>query len=205
MKVLYNIKADDLLRFAGVFENRKKNIDPAITKAINLVGDATVTRLVQQIAAETDLNYEAARRLIIVRRASAKRHHFEIDVGRVLMQAGEDRPLPQGRSGLPPREDGFFREGELVNIVTMGDDRVCEFCIELAEANPYTIEEARAQLPHHINCRCVVETARQTRKLPVEMKKGRGREGTTFSSKLTLSQLAAEVQAGIAAVLNPVK
>lgn len=39
-----------------------------------------------------------------------------------------------------------------VDIVTAGDDRVCDDCLEIERRNPYTIEEAMGLLPVHANC-----------------------------------------------------
>lgn len=41
-----------------------------------------------------------------------------------------------------------------VDIVTAGDDRVCDDCLEIERNNPYTIEEAMGLIPVHSNCRC---------------------------------------------------
>lgn len=43
-----------------------------------------------------------------------------------------------------------------VDIVTAGDDRVCDDCIEIEKNNPYTIEEAMGLLPVHPDCRCSI-------------------------------------------------
>ncbi|MBQ6220036.1 MAG: hypothetical protein IJH63_00300 [Methanobrevibacter sp.] len=39
-----------------------------------------------------------------------------------------------------------------VDIVTAGDDRVCDDCIEIERNNPYSIEEAMNLIPVHSNC-----------------------------------------------------
>ena len=44
----------------------------------------------------------------------------------------------------------------MVEIVTAGDDLVCDDCIFFEENNPYTLEEAANILPVHTNCRCGV-------------------------------------------------
>ena len=46
--------------------------------------------------------------------------------------------------------DGCYK----IDIVTAGDDNVCDECIEIEKNNPYTIEEAMGLLPVHANCRC---------------------------------------------------
>jgi hypothetical protein len=42
----------------------------------------------------------------------------------------------------------------LAEIVTAGDDDVCEECQDLEDDNPYTIAQARGLIPAHPHCRC---------------------------------------------------
>lgn len=46
-----------------------------------------------------------------------------------------------------------------VNVVTAGDDDVCEICQDIEDDNPYTIDEARSLIPAHPDCRCTFEVA----------------------------------------------
>ena len=46
---------------------------------------------------------------------------------------------------------------QLVNVVTMHDERVCQDCIDIERNNPYTIQEAQNLLPVHPRCRCEYE------------------------------------------------
>ena len=41
-----------------------------------------------------------------------------------------------------------------IDIVTMGDNKVCQDCLNIESKNPYTIEEAEGILPVHPQCRC---------------------------------------------------
>lgn len=41
-----------------------------------------------------------------------------------------------------------------VDIVTKGDSKVCQDCLDLEANNPYPIEKADGLLPVHSNCRC---------------------------------------------------
>ena len=41
---------------------------------------------------------------------------------------------------------------EHVEIITVGDSDVCDICLDLADNNPYTLQEAMALLPAHPNC-----------------------------------------------------
>lgn len=43
---------------------------------------------------------------------------------------------------------------QLVDIVTMHDERVCQTCIEIENNNPYTLQDAEGLLPVHPRCRC---------------------------------------------------
>lgn len=55
--------------------------------------------------------------------------------------------------------DGCYK----VDIVTAGDDRVCDDCIELEKNNPYPIEEAMNLLPVHTLCRCSLSASNHDR------------------------------------------
>lgn len=44
-----------------------------------------------------------------------------------------------------------------VDIVTAGDDRVCDDCLEIERNNPYSIEEAMNLIPVHSLCRCSIK------------------------------------------------
>jgi SPP1 gp7 family putative phage head morphogenesis protein len=41
-------------------------------------------------------------------------------------------------------------------VLTAGDDRVCEICADLEDGGPYSMDEARGLIPAHPNCRCVL-------------------------------------------------
>ena len=45
----------------------------------------------------------------------------------------------------------------LVDIITAGDSKVCTICINNAESNPHTIQEAQDMIPSHPYCRCTVK------------------------------------------------
>jgi hypothetical protein len=71
--------------------------------------------------------------------------------------------LPKGARRRPAHDHAMVRDQALVNVQTAEDDDVCEECQDLAESGPYTLEEAEALIPAHINCRCelaAVEDAR---------------------------------------------
>jgi hypothetical protein len=45
-------------------------------------------------------------------------------------------------------------EESLVNVLTAGDDRVCEDCEDIAAEGPYDLDTAKGLIPAHPNCRC---------------------------------------------------
>ena len=51
---------------------------------------------------------------------------------------------------------------QYVEIITTGDNLVCDYCIELEENNPYTLQEAMNLLPAHPNCRCAYGAIAET-------------------------------------------
>lgn len=52
------------------------------------------------------------------------------------------------------RRTSIWRDAELVNVLTAGDDNVCEDCEDIAGDGPYTLDEAQGLIPAHPNCRC---------------------------------------------------
>jgi hypothetical protein len=67
-------------------------------------------------------------------------------------------------SGLFGGKKDFFAPGEQVIIHTMEDEGVCENCQDMAAGSPYSIEEARKQIPHHPGCRCYVTPMRSMKR-----------------------------------------
>jgi len=59
-------------------------------------------------------------------------------------------------------------EPELVNVLTAGDDRVCQDCEDIAEGGPYEIDEARDLIPSHPNCRCAFVPFGDKRFAPIQ-------------------------------------
>ena len=45
-------------------------------------------------------------------------------------------------------------EEALVNVLTAGDDRVCQDCEDIASDGPYELSQAQGLIPAHPNCRC---------------------------------------------------
>jgi hypothetical protein len=59
-------------------------------------------------------------------------------------------------------------EPALVNVLTAGDDKVCEDCQDIAAGGPYEISEARDLIPSHPNCRCAFVPFGDKRFAPIE-------------------------------------
>lgn len=204
------IKLDvsDLIRVGRKWTNvanRKGELDERIATTLNMLGEQTVNNIAADVARATGLNEQAARRLITLRKATRDNLTLEIDVGQALIRSTR-RPLPKNSKKGPKRDKTGFYEGQLVNIVTMGDERVCHLCEELAHNSPYTIEEARAQLPHHPNCRCTVEDFGSRRRNPVEMREARAREAQqSYRPGLTLAGLRDSVMKDVRHIIRTTK
>ena len=59
-------------------------------------------------------------------------------------------------------------EPTLVNVLTAGDDRVCQDCEDIAADGPYELAEARDLIPAHPNCRCAFIPFGDKRFAPIE-------------------------------------
>jgi hypothetical protein len=146
-----NIKLDTaaLLQWGKRQSQLPKEIRQATARSLNKVGRHALDTVVDRLSQESGLSPATVRRRFTLDLASENNLVFAINANQEIEINKSSRPMP-GRS-FAKRPDSYFREGELVNIVTMGDDRVCPLCEALAEGSPYTIEEARAQIPHHPN------------------------------------------------------
>jgi hypothetical protein len=71
------------------------------------------------------------------------------------------------KQGLDPDEQRkeelaearFSRVRGRLDVVTAGDDRVCDVCDGISSDGPYTINTARGLIPAHPNCRCLFVAA----------------------------------------------
>jgi len=75
---------------------------------------------------------------------------------RIARVRDADRDEPPGPNVQAEIEAGEERiEGlEVVEVLTAGDDLVCEECEDISEGGPYDVDEARGLIPAHVNCRC---------------------------------------------------
>jgi hypothetical protein len=59
--------------------------------------------------------------------------------------------IPETR---PKRDHGYAHDAILAEVLTAGDDDVCEDCLDIADDGPYEIAEVIGLLPAHPGCRC---------------------------------------------------
>lgn len=52
------------------------------------------------------------------------------------------------------RREANLQKLELVEVLTAGDEFVCQVCQDISEDGPYTIDEAESLIPAHGDCRC---------------------------------------------------
>lgn len=89
---------------------------------------------------------------------------------------------PRGWCNLFHRK-GSLTDAAMAEIVTAGDDRVCQECQDIADAGPYTLDEAEELLPVHPNCRCdVYPIPTQTRDFNPNHAPSGSPEGGQFTS-----------------------
>jgi hypothetical protein len=69
------------------------------------------------------------------------------------------------------RSHGGLWKDELVNVLTAGDELVCEECDDIAAGGPYEIDEAHGLIPAHPNCRCAFVPAEDKRFAEIEEQK----------------------------------
>jgi hypothetical protein len=63
--------------------------------------------------------------------------------------------VAQETFGIPSIPERLLSIGaEFVNVLTAGDEKVCQECQDLAAEGPYSLFEAWGMLPAHPNCRC---------------------------------------------------
>lgn len=196
MAVALSIETDKLLKFAAKLGDMPRRNKIAISRALNQVGDGVVRQVTQSIEDQTGIPAYRIADMIVVRNANPNRLTYDITLPKGLT---DEEPTDLEKRDFPKRDDDDFQEGSLVNVVTMGDDRVCMICEEIAEANPYTIEEARTQIHHGAtiglnNCRCLLTPARMLKKLAVTV--GSGKKAT--DQRFTMKQLSEMIQTEMA-------
>lgn len=182
-----NIETENLLKYVRRLEEMPVRNKASIARSLNEVGDGVVREMSQLIAKETGIGYERVRSMIESQRATPNNHTYNIKVSSSL--AGEPA------DDIPRRREEFM-PGSLVNVVTAGDDKVCQVCEDIAAGSPYTIEDARTRIPAHggpigtHNCRCTLMPYRSLRKMSVS----EGSAAEKVDLRYTMKQLAERVK-----------
>jgi hypothetical protein len=179
---IIKIDSRSVAKWAGRMRGKRQRVKPVAAATLNYLGAKAVDAMTVRVAAQTGMPEEIVRRSFVITPASAGSLKFIIDAKKSMTEETARRPM-QSRDQLgrfkKRDEESFFREGELVNIVDMGDERVCPICEAAAEDGPYSIEEARRMIPLHPNCRCVVSPMEDRRRVaPVEARQ----TGTSFQA-----------------------
>lgn len=202
-------RASKLLQFPGRLRSIPQVLRANTADAINKAGDRVVDELAANLGMQMNMSPETVRKQIRIRRASYQRLEFEIDASSIA--ADEDltstgRRLPKRRFGTPQQPERFFRQGQLVRVVTMEDDSVCEKCRAVAEGR-YSIEEARTLVPVHPNCRCHVEMINQEQDQPTFTTPSgrRPQRGGGKVAQVSFEQLARDIAEGARKAVLTVK
>jgi hypothetical protein len=87
----------------------------------------------------------------------APRVHRDAKKGKSTEQKILEAAMGKRRAAIIEEVIEAVEEAEeevLVNILTAGDDKVCEDCEDIAADGPYDIDKAKDLIPAHPNCRC---------------------------------------------------
>jgi hypothetical protein len=110
-----------------------------------------------------------------------------------LIDAPESRPM-RGRRQFAKKSDNYFHADEMVDVVDMGDDKVCEICKRIHKDGPYKISEARLLIPAHPHCRCLLQPTRPKRQQTVRFRKARAAQTSEQVQAKLKEQLKAEIE-----------
>lgn len=191
-----SIKVDttELREFSrSLREKSEKNTKPALAAGINEVGDDVVSLIANTISRQTGLTLDQVRGAMKVKRANRSALTYEVRFKPSLLE--DPRALEGKRES---KEFGKHEEGDLVIVVSRKDELVCMDCEELEAAGPMPFEVAKAHIPRHPNCRCIIMPyVQKGKRLPVTMTTLSGTDSTrrargTVASDvdLTMRQLA---------------
>jgi hypothetical protein len=211
MSLIPRVKVDAraIAKWAGRMRGKRQRVPKVAASTLNYIGDKAVMAMAERVAAQTGMPIEAVRRSFVITRASEANLSFIIDAKKSMTEETSHRPMPSRDSRgrfVKKDEETFFREGELVNIIDMGDERVCPICERLVEDGPYTIEEARRLVPAHPNCRCVVDTLERRKVAPIEFRNqnpsGFRAESTAEPMSEILAKMRGELQQAMRSALR---
>lgn len=170
MSVLISIDATDIVRYIKNLEKAPKDIQKGASYAINRVGDNMVSEVIEEIAAETGLESDVIRRALVVTRSSPETMMYRIDAEAALIEAPKTRPM-RNRRKFAKKSDNYFQKDEMVEIVTMDDEKVCKICEDIQKNGPYQVGKARTFIPAHPHCRCLLQPVRKKKERTVSFRK----------------------------------
>lgn len=206
----YSINPTSLLKWARYLEEVPAKTNKNIALSLNTVGENVVRELSLKLSVSTGMDPETVRRLIKVRRATESSLKWSVDIADVLEPTGAKRTLPKRQMAAGEAEQRIKTE-QLVNVVTMRDDRVCPICDDIRTNGPYTpqeVEAMSARLNHyggglfHPHCRCGTTPFNPARRLIA----GRGDHfGNAAMKQVTVKQIADEVRKNTTLVLKAPK
>lgn len=175
------IETDDLLKWAGYFDELPKKTPEAIARALNSVGGNVLEISVDYFAEGSGLDAVDVRPLIEVQEATAGSLRWMMDASAVVLVDSPNWERPWGKPG-----DNTFSQQQMLQIITTGDQQVCPVCLEAEHNSPYTVEDINKLAavwkdyvpPHpvvgertnliHPNCRCRTIPWIQSRQLNVQ-------------------------------------
>jgi hypothetical protein len=158
-------------------DDRPKSLDEMLlayyVHELEGIVDAAVQRIARAGALAMQRGYKPAMlysqivavvRKILIERANMLGHQLVVqqhNLGRIaqMRAAGFTHVgvIPESRQHAPRRvRDGFADAEEVVEVLTAGDEDVCEECEDIADSGPYTMDEAETLIPAHPRCRCAV-------------------------------------------------
>lgn len=130
-----NFNTDALLEVFRKLADLPNRIKSGLTAAVNMIGEALVEEVVDDMSAYSGLSAPDIRSQMTITEATDTNQTFEMDASLVV----PDPTIwarPWTARGRQP-----FDSNVLVNIVTAGDDKVCPICVAAARNNPYTFAE----------------------------------------------------------------
>jgi hypothetical protein len=120
----------------------------------------------QGVTGLIDKRSTKAKRRARVLKNKAKRTRRSKSIEEQILAAA----FPEAGAALAVAENIIeqVEQQRLVNVLTAGDDRVCQDCEDIAADGPYDIDEARGLIPAHPNCRCAFIPFGDKRFAPIE-------------------------------------
>lgn len=187
-----NLDTAGLLKWARRFDDEIPRKTPiAIAKAINAVGETVVAKVASKLANDTGLDESDIRSFIFVTEATPNNLVWAMDASQVAPPSMNwERPWSKTKG----ETSSGFDSGIIVKIITMDDEKVCKICEDASENGPYTLEEAQKMLPLHPNCRCLINSWSNKRRLPVTFGKGGSAPTQLFTSGSLAKAISGEVK-----------